>query len=119
LAVPLLWLATQLGGLSALAWTMLGWQAVVYMLAWRFLILPACGVKFSSYNAIMLPPLVATALASAISYGAVSLLPAPLQLPTGSLILAGAYLLLSWLFNRQWIESMAELLCIPLPVRRK
>lgn len=117
--MPLLWLAARFGGLPALAWTMLGWQAAVYVLAWRFLVKPACGVNFSTYNASMAPPLAATALASAFAYGAASFLPASLQLPVGSLVLAGAYLLLSWCYNRQWIVTIAELLCIPLPVRRR
>lgn len=117
--VPLLWLAAWFGGLPALAWTMLGWQAAVYVLAWRFLIQPACGVNFSEYNASIAPSLGATALASALGYGAASALPTSLQLPIGSLVLAGAYLLSSWLFNRQWIEAMAELLSVTASVRRK
>lgn len=117
--VPLLWLAARLGGLSALAWTMLTWQVAVYVLAWRFLIHPACGVEFATYNASMVPPLLSTALASALAVGAASVVPAPLQLPLGSMVLVVAYLLLSWLCNRQWIEAMAELLRIPLPARRK
>ena len=113
--LPLLWLAARFGGLSTLAWTMLGWQAAVYVLAWCFLVRPACGVNFSTYNARMLQPLVTTVLASAFAYGAVSVLPASLQLPAGSLVLATAYVLLSWFYNRQWIESIAELLSVPLP----
>lgn len=117
--VPLLWLAVRFGGLSALVWTMLGWQAAVYVLAWRFLIQPACGLSFSTYNASMLPPLASTALASVLAYGAASVVPASIQLPVGSLVLAGAYLLLSWFYNRQWIETTAELLCVSLPVRKR
>lgn len=117
--VPLLWLAARFGGMSALAWTMLVWQVAVYVLLWRFLIRPACDVHFSTYNASMLPPLLCTALASALAHGAGSVLPVSLQLPIGSLVLAVAYLLLSWLYNRQWIEAMMELLRIPLLARRK
>jgi hypothetical protein len=117
--VPLLWVAAKLGGLFALAWTMLAWQAVVYILAWRFLIQPACGVDFVTYNGSMIPPLLSTALASALAVGAVSLLPASVHLPLGSLVLGGAYLLLSWYFNRQWIEVMTELLRIPMLARKK
>lgn len=117
--VPLLWVAAKLGGLFALAWTMLVWQAVVYILAWRFLIQPACGVDFVTYNGSMIPPLLSTALASALAVGAVSLLPASVHLPLGSLVLGGAYLLLSWYFNRQWIEVMTELLRIPMLARKK
>src|SRR5690606_29655011 len=36
--VPLLWTAAKSGGLSLLAWTMLLWQAVIYVAAWRLLI---------------------------------------------------------------------------------
>ncbi|MGY0652269.1 MOP flippase family protein [Luteimonas sp. A537] len=116
--VPLLWVAAKLGGLTALAWTMLGWQAAVYVLAWRCLVRPACGAGFSTYNASIAPPLGATVLASAFAYVAASVLPPSFQLPAGSLVLAGGYLLLSWFYNRQWIEAMAELLRVPAPVRR-
>jgi O-antigen/teichoic acid export membrane protein len=116
--VPLLWLATRWGGLPALALTMLGWQATVYILAWRFLILPACGADFSTYNASMASPLIVTALASALSFGTTHLVPAAMQLLFGSLVLAMSYLLLSWIYNRQWIEAMAELLGISKPARR-
>lgn len=116
---PLLWLAAKSGSLHALAWTMLGLQAAVYVLAWRFLIRAACGVDFWTYNASIAPPLMATALASALAYGPVATLPTPLQLPVGSLVLAGAYLLLSWHYNRHWIEALAELLRARVPVRRK
>lgn len=117
--VPLLWLAAKFGGLSALVWTMLGWQAAVYVLAWRFLIQPACGVSFSTYNVSMVPPLAATALASVLAYGAASVVPSSMQLPVGSLVLGGTYLLLSWFYNRQWIETIAELLCVSLPMRKR
>lgn len=117
--LPLLWLAAKFSGLSALASTMLGWQAAVYVLAWRFLIKPACGVHFFTYNNCMLPPLLCTALASALAYSVVFFVPKPLHLPVGSLVLAGSYVLLSWYFNRQWIETIAEALRVPLPSRRK
>jgi O-antigen/teichoic acid export membrane protein len=116
--VPLLWLVARFGGMSALAWTMLGWQVAVYVLLWCFLIRPVCDVSFSAYNACMLPPLLCTALASVLAYATANLLPASLQLPIGSLVLAVAYMLLSWLCNRQWIEALAELLRIPLPSRK-
>jgi len=117
--VPLLWVAAKLGGLYALAWAMLVWQAAVYILAWRFLIQPACGIGFSMYNSSMMPPLLSTALASALAVGAGCVLPASLQLPVGSMVLGGAYMLLSWFFNRHWIEVIAELLRVPLLARRK
>lgn len=117
--VPLLWLAARVGGLSALAWVMLAWQAAVYVLVWRFLIHPACGVNFFTYNNCMMPPLLTTALASVFAYSVAEVLPTSMQLLVGSLVLAGTYLMLSWFYNRQWIEAMAELLCAPLPVRRK
>ncbi len=38
--VPVLWLAARSGGLPALAWAMCSLQAVVYVMAWRHLVLP-------------------------------------------------------------------------------
>lgn len=113
--VPLFWLAARFGGLSTLAWTMLGWQTVVYVLTWRFLVRPACGTDFGTYNASIFPPLVATGLASVTAYGASQLMPPALQLLAGTVLFSGSYLLLSWALNRQWIEAMAELLCISQP----
>ena len=117
--VPLLWLAASLGGLPALTWTMLGWQAVVYLLAWRFLVQPACGMNFTTYNACMASPLVATVLASVFAWSSASAVPTSLQLPIGAVVFSGVYLLFSWFHNRQWIEAMAELLHFSLPVRRR
>lgn len=106
---PLLWLAAKLGGLPTLAWTMLGWQAAVYVLAWRFLIQPACGVDFSAYNTSILPPFIATVLAAALTILGEFSLPSLVVLPVGVIIFGAGYFTFSWWLNRDWIVIAAEL----------
>ena len=108
--LPLFWLVAKHGGLLALAWTMMVWQAGVYVLAWRFLIYPACGVGFMAYNASIAPPLAAAALASVIAWGVGCLLPSAWRLPIGALVFGCTYLALSWRLNREWITTLLEML---------
>ncbi len=112
---PLLWIAASLGGLPALAWTMLAWQAIIFFLAWRFLILPACGASFFEYNAHIAPPLIATLLASTAAFALAAAFPESLRLPIGASLLASIYLASSWWLNREWFRAMTELLS---PLRR-
>jgi O-antigen/teichoic acid export membrane protein len=106
--VPPLWLAA-VSGLPALAWTMFVMQAVIYVLAWRFLILPACGASFIEYNRQLAPPFLVTIMAAALTYFATQPLPATIRMPVGAMLLATLYLLFSWKFNAVWLRAMIEL----------
>lgn len=113
--VPLFWLAARHGGLPVLAWTLVVWQAGVYVLAWRFLIHPACGADFVAYNASIAPPLAATVVASAIAGGMAYRLPSVWQFPVGVFVFACFYLALSRYLNREWIGTLLEIIA---PVQR-
>ena len=89
---------------------MLGWQLFVFILAWRFLIRPACGVDFATYSASILPPLAATAIASVAAWAVAAPLPPIWQLPAGATAFACVYLVSSWSFNREWLNTLVELL---------
>jgi O-antigen/teichoic acid export membrane protein len=106
--VPPLWLAAG-SGLPILAWVMCLMQVIIYVLAWRFLVLPACGVGFIEYNRQLAPPFLVTLLAAVLTYFATQPMPAILRLPVGAILLASLYLLLSWKFNAVWLRAMIEL----------
>lgn len=114
--VPCFWLAMQQGGLLMLAWALIYWAAIVFMIAWRFLIRPACDVGFAAYFANLLPPLAATAIASAAAWAVAALLPPIWQLPVGVTAFVCVYLVSCWFFNREWLNTLVELLG---PIMRK
>jgi O-antigen/teichoic acid export membrane protein len=109
ITVPVLWVAARNGGLPALAWMMGALQAVVFVLLWRFAILPACGATLRQYVAQLMPPLLVTTLASVTALLITSALPVAWHLPFGILTFALVYLLLSWPLNRTWLHAMGEL----------
>lgn len=108
--VPVLWISVSQGGLPALAGAMCGLQAVSFWLAWRFLVMPACGAGLREYSMQFVPPLAAAALACAASRFAVGGIAVAWQLPIGVLIALSGYALLSNWLNRQWVRAMLELL---------
>lgn len=108
--VPLLWGAMILGGGLALAWTMLVVQVVTFVLAWRFLIRPACGAGLQEYLASLMPPFCATLLSAALAFMAAYFQPPPWRLFIGTGVMGVAYLVFSWWFNRSWISAVTELL---------
>lgn len=110
LTAPLLWLSGKYGGLSGLAWGMLIWQVIVFFLAWRFLILPACGAKFIEYCTSIFRPFLTTSIAAIITIAAIYILPESLKLPLGLCIFGGSYIISSWALNQEWILTLFELL---------
>ncbi|WP_284312997.1 MOP flippase family protein [Labrys miyagiensis] len=80
---------------------------------WIALVRPSCGASFAEYHTVLLLPAIATLCAALV--GALVL-----QLVDGALprlVIGGAagtlvYLASSWLINREWLLSMAELLMI-------
>lgn len=107
--VPILWLAAQQGGILTLAWTMLVLQAAIFVLAWRYLIRPACGANFTEYIASILPPLLAGLLSASTALAVSHSLPQAWQLVAGAGVMAASYVLVSWWLNRTWLTAMAEL----------
>lgn len=108
--VPVLWFGARQGGLPGLAWTMLALQALIFVLAWRFLIQPACRAGFIEYLAPMVPPAVATLLSASLAWVLTLELPGHWRLLAGAIIMGAAYLLCSLLINRTWVRAMGTLL---------
>ena len=107
--VPALWIAARAWGLPGLAWVMVVSQAVLYGLAWRFLIRPACGATFAQYNGAVMRPLAASSGASLVTIAVLAWLPAPFRLMIGGLVFSMSYLGLSWAWNREWLKLILEL----------
>jgi preprotein translocase subunit SecY len=79
------------------------------VLAWRFLILPACGASFIEYNRQLAPPFAVTVLAAALTYFGTQPLPPALRMPVGAILLSALYILFSWKYNVVWLRAMTEL----------
>lgn len=107
---PVLWGASNWGiyGLAiaqALLMSTLMWPA------WYFLVRPQCNAGAVEYAKTMLGPLFAAGLAVGIAYLAVTGLNSPLwRLIVGCLVAVPAYLLISLVFNRQWLLAMRQLI---------
>jgi O-antigen/teichoic acid export membrane protein len=94
--------------------------AILIPVFWATLVRPACGAGFVEYHLVLLLPALTT-IGAALAGMAV------LQLVDGALarlIIGGAagaltYLAGSWLINREWLMSMAELLMVKRLVRGK
>lgn len=109
IAVPLLWTAERTWGLHGMAWTMLYLQGGSFVLAWWFLIRPACQASFWEYASQLVAPLIATAIATLVSLAAVSHLAPLWRLSVGVMIFLAAYVAASISINRDWIRVIFEL----------
>jgi O-antigen/teichoic acid export membrane protein len=116
--VPLLWGAARTGGLAGLAWTMLILQLIIFLLAWRHLIHPACGASLKEYTLQLLPAFTASLLAATAAAAAFRL-EGLSRLLAGGFILSAVYLTLSLWLNRRWIMGIVELLYPAYPGLRR
>lgn len=107
--------AAMIGGLPALGWAMVGTQLVVFWLAWRHLVQPACGVRWRDYCGSMSGAGVATALASATAVATLRLVPDNWGPGTGVLVFVLTYLAVSLRINFEWLALAREFLA---PIER-
>lgn len=110
LTFPILWIAAKTGGLPTLAWTMLVWQVIIFFLAWKFLVQPACGADFFSYTCSIAPPFIATFFTVLVGIFFMEALPKLLGVYVSACVFCIAYLIFSYLFNRELLYLMRELL---------
>lgn len=108
--VPCLWIAALDGDLMKVGWTMLLLQGAIFFLAWRFLILPACGAGLIEYIRSISPPMFVVLLSAAITQVASTFIPQAWNLLAGGGIMFTTYMVASWWFNRTWLTTMAELI---------
>ena len=108
-SAPVLFAVSQRGDLRALALSMTVWQGLIFFLAWRFLVLPSCGLSFQKYYTNFLPPLASTLFASISAYLVVQIVQTTWQLPLGVACFGFTYLFASWRLNQPWLLAMQEL----------
>jgi O-antigen/teichoic acid export membrane protein len=109
LVVPIIWASAHLGGLWGLAWGMLGTQVLIVWPAWRYLVYPSCGAQFREYMREIFPALMASITAGLLaSFGTWFLSSDWSKLIFGVSLGGVAYVALSFLVNRPWINVMLE-----------
>ncbi|EIC21299.1 MOP flippase family protein [Thiorhodovibrio frisius] len=102
-----------LGGAKGLAWSFLLTQLGIFIPAWRVLIYPLCGARFSEFLGALWPPLLIAAVAGSVAYGvSYDIEQSGLRVLSGLLIGAFVYLVLSIFFNRVWVAAMRDLLVV-------
>jgi hypothetical protein len=109
LTLPAIAAGSQFGA-SGLAWAILILVAIGLLPNWYFLVRPLCGAGLTEYSVqLVLPLLIAFSSAVGASSAASAFADPAFRLATG-LVLGGlAYALLSWWFNRAWVNALVEL----------
>lgn len=80
---------------------------------WATLVRPACGAGFVEYHRVLLLPALTTICAALAGVAVLQLIDGTLaRLVVGGTAGILAYLASSWLINREWLMSMAELLMV-------
>lgn len=113
LVVPgILWFGAAFAGALGLAASMLGVQLLLFYPLFRWLVRPACGLRFGEYAGVLLPPLAASACAVAAGYAVASCFPQNvwIHIVLGGTTAAIVYLGTSSLVNRSWLQAMVEFL---------
>lgn len=107
---PVLWWSASHWGIAGLAMAQAGLVATLMIPVWYFLVWPHCGARAGEYGLSLLDPLVSALLAVGLAYLAVSELTAPLwRLVGAALVAIPVYLMVSYLFNREWLLGMRQL----------
>ncbi|TCK07128.1 MOP flippase family protein [Marinobacterium mangrovicola] len=110
LTCPLCFLSVKLGGLNLLAWTMLYWQAALVILAWKFIIYPACQVGFIKYIFSIFIPLILTLIASLITDAVSGLFNGMVKVFFGFIVFSVTYSIISWIFNKDIFFMMKDII---------
>ena len=108
----ILFMAVALDGLNGLAIGMLATQALAFYPAYRLLVYPACGARFTEYIRELAPPLAAAVIAVGLGHEASALLcrASIPRLAIGGTVAIAAYLGISLVINRTWLTTMQELI---------
>lgn len=109
---PALWAGATFG-IAGLAIAQTALMASLLMPTWYFLVWPFCGARAAEYAQTMLGPMVAALLAVSLACFAVSSLSEALWRLFGAVLVAvPAYLLLSYVFNREWLLAVRQLIFV-------
>lgn len=107
---PALWAGAH-WGIAGMAITQAALTVALMIPAWYFLVWPHCGARTVEYAKSMLAPLAAALLAVGLAYLVVAGLSAPLwRLGGAALVAIPAYLIVSYVFNREWLLAMRQLI---------
>jgi O-antigen/teichoic acid export membrane protein len=107
---PALW-ASSHWGIAGLAIAQAALMATLMIPAWYFLVWPHCGARAGEYAQSMLGPLAAALLAVALAYLAVAGLTMPhWRLCAASAVAIPLYFAMSYLFNREWLIAMRQMM---------
>jgi len=106
---PAVWVGS-LHGVTGIALAMLVIMLILYWPNWYFQVRPLCGAKFGEYTKQIVIPFTLVLVAGFVAYGVAYQLTTDfhrliLGLISGSFL----YALLSWFFNKVWVQSLVEL----------
>lgn len=106
---PVLWLGSQYGTLG-MAWTLLGFSAVMFVPGWYVLVRPLCQAGLVEYSVAALRPFLLAAAAFGVGHVVSSVIAnTHLQLAVGVVVAAPLYLVLSYIANREWVTLVMQL----------
>lgn len=109
IALPILWVGSNYGA-EGLALSMLIFMLMYFLPAWYFLIYPLCRVGLIEFTVSALKPFIISCLAIAPAYILSLQVEGPiLRLFLGVVIATPIYLMLSYFFNREWIQALQSL----------
>ncbi len=118
---PLLWWGSGYGA-EGLAWALFLSAAVLFAPGWFFLVRPVCHASFFEYSLAALRPLVLSSVSVGVAYLASMHIHSSIaRLATGVIVAAPLYLLVCFLWNRVWVDSLRELAwpkSVPQPQER-
>jgi lipopolysaccharide exporter len=107
---PSIWAGSQFG-VSGMAIAMASLSVLVYWPNWYFLVRPMCGAKLGEYSAQLAVPLILSIIAGLVGYASAYLLDGNMPRLAIGLAFGGlTYFVVSWRFNRIWVDAMMELL---------
>ena len=107
---PVLWIGSKYGTLG-LAWSMLGFSAVMFVPGWFVLVRPLCEARLLEYMIAALRPLFIAVAGIAPAYLLTTQITnAYLHISLAVLISAPLYLAFSYFLNREWLVAMLHLL---------
>lgn len=103
-APPALWFGSQHGA-AGMAWAMAGIMVALFIPGWAVLVRPACGATLWAYSRQVLMPTLCAVLAGGTAWLSVSAFDLPwVRLGLGLTIGTFAYLVLSWILNRDCMK---------------
>ena len=106
---PAVWLGSQYGP-QGMAWALLGLMIGLFIPGWYVLVRPVCHAGLIEYSVASLRPLLLAIVSIAPAYFlTLTINNVYLHMGAAVLISAPLYLVLSYFFNRDWIEAMMHL----------